>query len=74
MANEFYDEKTGDPRSDNRARLANRKLRRMTTDLHFTGFRNRKRKKYVKRVEGAHYVDLIVAVAKSLSEGGEKRG
>ena len=64
-----YPEKTGNPVIDNRARNANRRLSKTANNsLRFLGMKNRKRKKYCKRIEGGNYVALIAAIANDLAK------
>ena len=65
----FYRENSGDPVADNRARNANRSLTKMIkSSIAFSGYKNRKRKKLLWRVEGANYGKLIVAISQDLYE------
>jgi len=62
-----YDTKTGDPVRDNSARRANKRMYRSTREtLTFTGYKNRKRKKALWRVEGGNYIQLWAAVYNDL--------
>lgn len=69
MRTKVYDEKSGNPTLDNRARAANKKLTRVAREaLRVKGTGNRKRKKYVLRIERANYARLVARVAEGITE------
>lgn len=58
-----FDSKTGDPQFDNMSANLNRRIWRFTAErMRFDNVIGRKRKKHLKRVEGAHFVHLATAV------------
>lgn len=64
-----FDEKTGNPVADNENRRANRRMRDKVKSLSIETPDGRKRKKHVRKVEGAHYAELVVAVVEDLKAG-----
>lgn len=61
-----YDERTGDPGLDVRARRHNRFLRRFASDLRMETKHGRRRKRYLTCVEGHRYM-LCVAAATEIA-------
>ena len=68
-----YDSKTGNPVFDNQSARMNRALWRRTKETLRVSAAGRKRKKQIKRVEGAKYITLLhtamMHMAKEKSNG-----
>ena len=63
-----YNTKTGNPVIDNASRRDNKALYRMARGaLKFTGYKNRKRKKQLWRVEGGNYIQIVASVASGIA-------
>jgi len=63
-----YNTKSGDPVLDNAARRMNKRMYKSTqSKLKFAGYKNRKRKKALWRVEGGNYIRLWAAFATDLA-------
>lgn len=63
-----YDDKSGNPAMDNRARNANRTLDGIARSLRVHGTKGRKRKKYVLGIERAKYARLVAVVAQEMAQ------
>jgi hypothetical protein len=62
----FFNERTGNPVEDNKARNSNRHLSRLVKRSIRINANSRKRKKVIWRIEGATYGKLIISTAKAL--------
>lgn len=62
-----FDHKTGNPIEDNRARNMNRRMWRDAKRALHVSAAGRRRRKYIKRVEGATYIKIVVHVMDELA-------
>lgn len=68
----MFNEKTGDPLSDNAARNINRAIKReLRRTLRFRA-RNWKRRRVIQRIEGNAYAELLASVMLDLSKKEQK--
>lgn len=63
----MFDEKSGNPVRDNKARNLNRQIRRRTLETLRFQAKNWKRRRVIRRVEGDAYAELVAAVMVDLT-------
>lgn len=63
----MFNEKSGNPVRDNKARKLNREIRRRTLETLRFQAKNWKRRRVIRRIEGAAYAELVAAVMVDLS-------
>lgn len=71
-----FNTKTGNPVVDNANRRLNKSMYQSTREtIKFTGYKNRKRKKALWRIEGGNYIKLWAAIMQQIAaEASLKKG